>query len=115
MTTDTKKLTVVYDNACRTCTVARSIGEKLDTGGAIEYVGMHTDHGKELVAKHSLDMEKSAYAISEDGSIASHADMIHTVLSASGRMGQILGGLLRILPNTAADRLYNFASKHRIR
>lgn len=110
-----RKMTVVYDNSCRSCTVARSFGEKLDTSGTIEYVGMHTDKGRELVAKHGLDMEKSAYAIAEDGSIASHAKMIHAVLNSSGFFGQILSRLLHIFPESLANRLYDFASRHRIR
>jgi predicted DCC family thiol-disulfide oxidoreductase YuxK len=115
METNTKKLTVVYDNECRTCSVTRSIGEKLDTANNLEFVGMHTDEGHALIAKHALKMEKSAYAISDDGTVTERAEMIRAVLGATGFFGRILGNMVRVLPKTVADRLYNFAAKHRVR
>lgn len=106
---------VIYDNACATCNIARSAAKSLGASENIEFVGMHSPAGKALVQKHNLDMEKSAYAISPDGSVQSRSSMIDTVLASTGLIGRTFGALFRFIPRPAADALYDFASRHRIR
>ena len=112
---EVKKTTVIYDDRCATCSVARSVGETLDSSGNIDFVGMNTEHGKDLIRIHGLDMEKSAYAISEDGAVVEKADMLQTVLSRTNLLGRILASCINALPRSATAKIYEFVAKHRYR
>ncbi len=108
-----KKLTIIYDNTCTTCNIARAIGETLDTEDNLDFVGMETPRGKGLVHEHGLAMEKSAYAIKSNGNISKKAEMVHTVLSSTNFLGRAIASCLKALPQKTAERVYEFAAKHR--
>jgi predicted DCC family thiol-disulfide oxidoreductase YuxK len=107
-----KKLTLVYDDGCPTCTVGVTIAKKLDKNGSLILVGMNTEEGRELVHKHGLDMNSSAYALSENGSITAKAQMAKDVLANKGLGGFLLSLPFR-LPSPIADRLYWLLAQHR--
>ena len=109
------KQTIVYDNTCATCSVAQMVGTKLDSTGSIDFVGMHTPRGQELIAKHGLDMGRSAYAISPDGTVSERADMVTAVFASSGLIGKYMGAIFNSLPRVFANNVYDWVSRHRIR
>lgn len=107
-----KKVTLVYDDGCPTCTVGVNVAKKLDRDGDLTLVGMNTDAGRELVHKHSLDMNASAYAIAQDGTISAKAQMAKDVLAGKGLGGFLLSLPFR-LPRPMADAIYKLLALHR--
>lgn len=105
-----KRLRVVYDDACPTCTIGKNIAEKLDRHHAVEFVGMHTDEGNRIVTEHALDMERSAYALTENG-ISQKARMMRAVLAHNGVIGFLVSLPFRI--PWLGDRLYELIASHR--
>lgn len=105
-----QKVTVVYDDGCPTCTVGKNMAERLDHAHAITFVGMNTDAGKALVQQHQLDMDSSAYAISERETL-SKAAMVKSVLSHNGFVGMLLSLPFRI--PWLGDKLYDVLVLHR--
>lgn len=105
-----KRLTVVYDDDCPTCTVGKNISEKLDKKQAIDFVGMNTERGRTLAHEHNLDVRASAYAI-KDGVVAGKSQMVRTVLAHNGILGFLVSLPFRI--PWLGDRLYELIVRHR--
>lgn len=91
-----KKLTVVYDDGCPMCTVGMHVGNALDKKKDVEFVGMNTERGKNLIQEHRLDMNATAYAFHADGTASEKAQMILDVLARNGIFGFILSLPFRI-------------------
>lgn len=91
-----KKLTVVFDDGCPMCTVGMNVADALDKTDSIEFIGMNTDRGKDLILKHNLDMNKSAYAFRADGAVTEKSHMLRDVLMFNGPVGFFLSLPLRV-------------------
>ena len=88
----------------------KELSTKFDKDGNIDFVGMHTERGKQLVRDRQLDMQASAYAL--DGErISGKAKMVRDVLAHNGAIGFFLSLPFRI--PWLGDRLYEFCALHR--
>lgn len=103
-------LKVIYDDGCPTCTVGKNAAERLDTNRSIEFIGMNTEHGKQLIAEHDLNMNESAYALDKNG-ISKRSAMVRRVLARGGAVGAILSAPFRI--PWLSDKLYDVLALHR--
>jgi predicted DCC family thiol-disulfide oxidoreductase YuxK len=106
-----EKKTVVYDDGCPTCTVGVEFAKKLDGKEALEFVGMNTEKGKQLVQENGLDMNASAYVLHSDGSRTEKARMMVEVLSHNGLIGFVLSLPFRV--PVVGELLYYLLTLHR--
>lgn len=111
MSDEKGKKVVVYDDGCPTCTVGMEFAKKLDGEEVLEFVGMNTEKGGELVRTHGLDMNASAYVLHSDGSRTEKAKMMVEVLSHTGGLGFLLGLPFRV--PFFGERLYYLLTLHR--
>ncbi len=110
MSNDKEKKVVVYDDGCPTCTVGMEFAKKLDGEQALEFVGMNSEKGKELVRANGLDMNASAYVL-HNGSKTGKAKMMVEILSHNGLFGFVLSLPFR-LP-VVGEWLYYLLTLHR--
>ena len=106
-----EKLTVIFDDECSLCTAGRNFASKFDRNKTIQFIGMNTERGKELIDRHHLDMNQSAYAFREDGSRAEKSYMVRDVLAQNGLVGFLLSLPFRI--PYVSDKLYDFLAQIR--
>lgn len=106
-----KKLTVVFDDKCPTCTVGMNVADALDSHDAVEFVGMNTERGKALIQQHNLDMNASAYAFHADGTKTEKSRMMRDVLAHNGILGFLLSLPFRI--PFVSDKVYSVLALHR--
>ncbi|HWO07637.1 MAG TPA: DCC1-like thiol-disulfide oxidoreductase family protein [Candidatus Paceibacterota bacterium] len=100
---------VIYDDDCPVCTVGKNASERLDTEKHLEFVGMNTSRGRELVRTRNLDIHTSAYYI--DGEyVTEKARMMRDVLAHNGVVGFVASLPFRI--PWFGDRLYELISRH---
>ena len=106
-----QKLTVVFDDACPTCTVGKNFAQAHDKASALDFVGMHSERGQTLIRQHGLNMSDSAFAFHVDGSRTEKSQMIRDVLAHNGVIGFLLGLPFRI--PYISDKLYDLLALHR--
>lgn len=104
---------LIYDNQCATCSAGIAVAKKCGAEKRIRFVGMHTREGVDLVAHNDLDMNRSAYLIEERDAPLEKSTMVMYVLSHMGIVGIVVRNLYALLPKRVADRLYDFAARHR--
>ena len=104
-------ITVVYDDACRFCTLAKNTAHSLNQTGSIEFVGLSSERGKQLVQGHALDMQVSAYTL--DDKVLAKSEMLERVLQEMGVLGRITRSALAFFPRSFKDRVYDFFAQHR--
>ncbi|MBI5456930.1 DUF393 domain-containing protein [Candidatus Kaiserbacteria bacterium] len=90
------KLTVVFDDGCPLCTVAKNVTDSLDKKDAMEFVGMNTERGQALIEEHKFDMNKSAYVVRTDGTTAEKAEMAREIFAHNGFLGFLFSLPFRI-------------------
>ena len=105
-----KRVKVIYDDGCPTCTVGVHLAHGMDLREELELIGMNTEEGKRVIVEHGLDMERSAYVI-EDGVIGERAHMMRDVLSRAGFIGLLLSLPFRI--PYVGNALYDVLALHR--
>ncbi len=71
---------------------------------------MNTEHGKQLISEHGLNMSESAYSIEGNTSAAKSA-MVKQVLAHNGIVGVIVSLPFRI--PWLGDKLYDLIASHR--
>jgi predicted DCC family thiol-disulfide oxidoreductase YuxK len=105
-----RKVKVIYDDGCPTCTVGMHIAHAIDHNDSLEFIGMNTEEGKRVIQEHGLDMEKSAYVIDGDA-ISGRAQMMRDVLARGGVIGFLLSLPFRI--PLIGNALYDLLALHR--
>lgn len=105
-----RKVKVIYDDGCPTCTVGISIADKLDHADSMEFIGMNTDAGKRIIAEKDLDMLESAYLIDGD-SVAGKAAFMREVFRRGGVFGFLISLPFRI--PLLGNALYRLLALHR--
>ena len=105
-----KRVKVIYDDHCPTCRIGISLADSLDRTGTLEFIGMNTEEGAELVREHSLDMSASAYIL--DGSkIEGKAAFMRTLFRRGGFLGFLISLPFRI--PYVGTTLYSLLARHR--
>lgn len=105
-----KRVKVIYDDGCPTCTVGISIADKLDHAGSMEFIGMNTEAGKRIIAEKGLDMAESAYVVDGD-TVEGKAAFMREVFSRGGIIGFCISLPFRI--PVLGNALYRLLALHR--
>lgn len=105
-----RKVKVIYDDGCPTCTVGISIADRLDHADSMEFIGMNTDAGKQIIAEKGLDMMESAYVVDGDA-VAGKAAFMREVFSRGGVVGTLISLPFRI--PILGNALYRLLALHR--
>lgn len=105
-----KRVQVIYDDGCPTCTLGVHFAEGIDLRKELEFVGMNTTEGQRVISEHGLDMKKSAYVI-ENGAVSERAHMMRDVLARGGFIGLLLGLPFRV--PYLGNALYDLLALHR--
>jgi predicted DCC family thiol-disulfide oxidoreductase YuxK len=105
-----RKVKVIYDDGCPTCTVGISLAGTLDHADSMEFIGMNTDAGKHIIAEKGLDMVESAYVI--DGErVEGKAAFMREVFSRGGVIGFLISLPFRI--PIIGNAIYYLLALHR--
>jgi|GEM_PF-3080840 len=105
-----KRVKVIYDDSCPTCTVGMHVAHGIDRHQELEFIGMNTDEGQRMIDEHSLNMEKSVYVIDGE-TISERARMMRDVLARGGVIGFFLSLPFRI--PFVGNMIYDILTLHR--
>ena len=105
-----RRVKVIYDDGCPTCSVGIAFADKLDHTDSMELIGMNTEEGKRIVSDRGLNMTESAYVIDGE-SISGKAAFMREVFRRGGLIGLLISLPFRV--PYFGNVLYRLLALHR--
>lgn len=111
--TDADHPIVVMDATCALCSWGARMIHRLDRSGEIKIAPIQSDIGAVLMRKNGLDpLDPDTWLFIENGKVWRDFDALIRVGQRSGGVGRMFG-LLRLLPRTVRDWLYQRVARNR--
>ncbi|WP_396596724.1 thiol-disulfide oxidoreductase DCC family protein [Dokdonia sp. R86516] len=108
----TKKI-ILFDGVCNLCNGAITFIIQRDKKDLFRYAPLQSEIGKELAAKHHIDLDKvdSIILVTEDKAYAKSTAALHIAKQLSA--GWPLLAVFLILPKFFRDAVYDFIARNR--